>query len=94
MNCPACTNPMTALGYCDGGTMWHCQNCGTVRHHDLITEGAKEVVVVPRERAKMKELHEMLILLVQAVDKSASSGLLSDVFHATNMARGLLEKLS
>ena len=35
MNCPTCDHGMQAIGYCDGGTVYHCPRCGTISHHGV-----------------------------------------------------------
>jgi hypothetical protein len=44
MACPTCDHSMAALGYCNGGTWYHCERCGTVKHADTFT-GAVTVYV-------------------------------------------------
>jgi hypothetical protein len=36
---------MQSLGYTDGGTVWHCPRCGTVRHHDQFVDAPPRVYV-------------------------------------------------
>lgn len=45
MACPTCDHTMQSLGYADGGTIWWCPRCGTVKHHDqFIDSPPKEYV--------------------------------------------------
>lgn len=45
MACPTCDHTMQSLGYCDGGTVWHCSRCGTVSHHDQFVDAPPRVHV-------------------------------------------------
>lgn len=45
MNCSTCGQEMAALGYCDGGTVYHCERCGTVSHTQTLIGGEPRVYV-------------------------------------------------
>ncbi len=45
MSCPTCSHTMELIGYCDGGSAYHCPRCGTVKHTNNFGDGEPRVYV-------------------------------------------------
>lgn len=45
MACPTCDGTMASLGYADGGTIWHCERCGTIKHDNFYVDAPAKVYV-------------------------------------------------
>lgn len=54
MSCPTCDHTMQSIGYCDGGTVWLCPRCGTVKHPQFNTE-AEPRIYVPKLVERCRE---------------------------------------
>lgn len=67
MPCPTCDHTMASLGYADGGTIWHCERCGTVKHHDQSTD-APPKVYVPKLVERCRKFEPMLVLCAARED--------------------------
>lgn len=69
MACPTCDHTMESIGCCDGGTVWHCPRCGTVKHHNQS--------YVPKlvERCRRFERQEMVGCVSREVDKWKGLGI-------------------
>lgn len=45
MPCPTCDHTLEALGYCDGGTIYHCPRCGTIQHGNQFVDAPPRIYV-------------------------------------------------
>ncbi len=45
MSCPTCSHTMGLIGYCNGGSAYHCPRCGTVKHTNNFGDGEPRVYV-------------------------------------------------
>lgn len=49
MPCPTCTHTMPMVGTSDGGRLYHCRNCGTLRYRNARGEDIDTVPTFLRE---------------------------------------------
>lgn len=68
--CPTCDHTMQSLGYCDGGTVWHCPRCGTVKHHDQFAGEAPPKIYVPALVARCRQLPDAMRFMPLAFEEA------------------------
>jgi DNA-directed RNA polymerase subunit RPC12/RpoP len=65
MNCPTCSHTLATIGYCGGGTVYHCERCGTVVHTQSLS-GGEPRVYAPKLVGRVRRLRELVLAGVAA----------------------------